>query len=71
MAKLAGMAPPYHPCPGRVGDRGKKAGVRCILHIPFTIPELRRLLVRLVWSAIPAADRVCAWSLRNLTAAVA
>jgi len=30
--------------------------------IPLTVPEVRRLLVRLVWQALPRADDVLAWS---------
>ncbi|HEX5632932.1 MAG TPA: hypothetical protein VFX50_06870 [Gemmatimonadales bacterium] len=30
--------------------------------IPLTVPEVRRLLVRLVWPSPPHADAVLAWS---------
>ncbi len=30
--------------------------------IPLTVPEVRRLLWRLVWSAVPPPDFVLAWS---------
>lgn len=30
--------------------------------IPLTVPEVRRLLVRLVWPAHPTAEDVLAWS---------
>lgn len=30
--------------------------------LPLTVPEVRRLLCRLVWTASPAADQVLAWS---------
>ncbi len=30
--------------------------------IPLTVPEVRRLLWRLVWRRLPPPDRVLAWS---------
>ena len=30
--------------------------------IPLTVPEVRRLLVRLVWPVLPHAEDVLAWS---------
>ena len=30
--------------------------------IPLTVPEVRRLLVRLVWPTLPRAEDVLAWS---------
>jgi hypothetical protein len=30
--------------------------------LPLTVPEVRRLLTRLVWAEAPYAERVLAWS---------
>lgn len=39
-----------------------KKGGRCAHHIAFTIPELRRLLIRLIWSRQHVAAHLIAWS---------
>ena len=30
--------------------------------IPLSVPEVRRLLLRLLWAAVPDDDQVLAWS---------
>jgi hypothetical protein len=30
--------------------------------VPLTVPEVRRLLLRLVWARLAPAERVLAWS---------
>src|SRR5829696_2588159 len=64
--ELARLASPRHPRPpgaGHAGRRGgEKGGAACPLHVPLTVPELRRLLVRLVWAAAYPPGRVLAWS---------
>ncbi|MDQ3443764.1 MAG: hypothetical protein M3490_09175, partial [Chloroflexota bacterium] len=44
------------------GHRGKKGGVACLDHLRITIPERRRLLVRLAWPVAWNAAHVIGWS---------
>ncbi len=71
-AELDRLAPPRHlvpPCPRRLG-RGPEAGRRPAEKesggapelIRLTVPEVRRLLVRPLWSRLPEADEVPDWS---------
>jgi hypothetical protein len=40
----------------------KKGELACPQHIPITVPEVRRLLVRLIWFSSYPPERVLAWS---------
>src|SRR5215217_9425074 len=64
--QLAGLVSAYHPRPvGTHGPRRRdpeKGGSPCPVHIPLTVPEIRRLLVRLLWVAVHTPDEVAAWS---------
>ena len=48
-----------HPGEGRAAGAVAKGGVGLVR---LSVPEARALLLKLVWAAIPAADRVLAWS---------
>jgi SRSO17 transposase len=56
--QLAGLAPAYHPG----GGSGQKGELACPQHIPITVPEVRRLLVRLIWFSSHPPERVLARS---------
>ena len=71
-AELDRLAPPRHAVPagprrpggGAEGGRGaaeKKSGDAREL-IALTVPEARRLLVRLLWSRLPGPEEVLGWS---------
>jgi hypothetical protein len=63
------MAPARHPQlvrpGGRCGDpiarrqAGEKGGAKLIA---LSVPEVRKLLLRLVWDHVPEAEQVLAWS---------
>jgi hypothetical protein len=63
-AGAAGTATSRSPClPWRRLRLGSgKGGMDCPLHIPLTVPEIRRLLSRLVWTATHPLPCVGAWS---------
>ena len=71
-AELDGLAPARHPLPARPGGPGggAEAGRRAAEKksadepelIALTVPEARRLLVRLLWSRLPEPDEVLGWS---------
>ena len=61
-AQLAGLASPHHAGPARLrraharrsapdASKGGSNVACCPRHIPITVPEIRRLLVRLLWAA--------------------
>ena len=71
-AELDGLAPARHPLAARPGGPGggAEAGRRAAEKksagepelIALTVPEARRLLVRLLWSRLPEPDEVLGWS---------
>ena len=76
-APVAWLVPPYHagdagprlPVNSQAsgvdpGMSGRKGGHRCrdAGLIPITVPEVRRLLTRLVWTGNHPADFVLSWS---------
>lgn len=62
--QLAGLVSSHHPCPAGLGGprRREKGGIACVVHIARTVPELRKLLVRLVWPVQWSVEQVSAWS---------
>src|SRR5262249_60565081 len=45
------------PVPGRRGEEKKAAGL-----IRLSVPEVRKLLLKVVWSHVPPVKRTLAWS---------
>jgi SRSO17 transposase len=68
-AELDRVAQARHPQPGRPGGRrgdpiacrhaGEKGGAKLIA---LSVPEVRKLLLWLVWDQVPEAEQVLAWS---------
>ena len=65
------MEPAREPQPARLGGRrghpvpvakGRGAEERGDRLVRLSVPNVRKLLLRVVWSALPEADRVLAWS---------
>jgi hypothetical protein len=48
-----------HPGAGNAADEGQKKGSRLI---PLTVPEVRKLLLRMVWDRLTLPERTLAWS---------
>src|SRR5438067_2464265 len=67
-AQLARLVSPYHAGAASAdgADRGRpqKGGPACPAHIPITVPEIRRLLARLLWTPVRAPDEITARSRR-------
>ena len=68
---MGGVAPARHPQPVGAGGGGRHpvsddednaAEKRGDERIRLSVPEVRALLLKLVWAAVPLADRVLAWS---------